>query len=284
MKKIVVSTIISLFFCAGVFADDFIWVLNPDPYSQSAGASILALSPSVFGFFTNPASNYKNISKELQVSYMSYYDRNYGINAGFLIPTEKKGNFSFIASYMDFNGDLFYKNALMAAINYVYPIVSKYPIYTEKGSVGATFKFYNISFTDNDENKSLNLYSFDLGFIYSLDFIDDDLMGALAIKNIGNDFNYETYTQKQEQNFTASARYLVSYLYKVSLVADMVKNFQITDMGYACGVETKPFYPYPKGGCKLKLQKSFCPSKNAALVPFTRSSRRKRWMKSMRAL
>jgi len=245
-NKILLCLLGVVLFVPSLFADSdgFFYTLNPDPYSQSLGASILSLSPSVLGFFTNPASNYKNISKELQVSYMSYYDRNYGINAGFLIPTEKKGNFSFIASYMDFNGDLFYKNALMAAINYVYPIVSKYPIYTEKGSVGATFKFYNISFTDNDENKSLNLYSFDLGFIYSLDFIDDDLMGALAIKNIGNDFNYETYTQKQEQNFTASARYLVSYLYKVSLVADMVKNFQITDMGYACGVETKPFYPF----------------------------------------
>lgn len=236
-----------MFFALPVYAasDNFFYTLNPDPYSQAIGASIMSLSPSVFGFFTNPASNYKNISKELQLSYMSYHDRNYGVNAGFLLPTEKRGNFSFIVSGMDFNKNSIYKNAVMAAINYVYPIVSKYPIYTEKGAVGATFKFYNVALNMNDdENKSLNLFSFDLGFIYSLDFIDDDLMAALAVKNIGNDFDYETYTQKQAQNVTASARYLVSHLYNVSIIADMVKNLQITDMGYACGVETKPFYPF----------------------------------------
>lgn len=245
-NKIIVCLVGFMFVVPSLFADSdsFFYTLNPDPYSQSMGASIMSLSPSVLGFFTNPASNYKNISKELQLSYMSYYDRNYGINAGFLIPTEKNGIFSFAMSWMDFNGDLIYKNALMAAVNYVYPIVSKYPIYTEKGSVGATFKFYNVSFADNNQDKSLNLFSFDLGCIYSLDFIDDDLMGAVAIKNIGNEFDYGTYTQKQAQNFTASARYLVYHLYNVSVVADMVKNFQITDMGYACGVETKPFYPF----------------------------------------
>ena len=62
--------------------DDMIHVLNPDPYSQAMGASILALSPSVFGFFVNPASNYQNFSKEIQLSYMSFFDSNYGASAG----------------------------------------------------------------------------------------------------------------------------------------------------------------------------------------------------------
>ena len=248
MKKIVVSTIISLFFCAGVFADDFIWVLNPDPYSQSAGASILALSPSVFGFFTNPASNYRNFSKELQFSYMSFYDRNYGGNIGFVLPTEKNGNFSFVVSGMDCNGDIGYKNFVMAAVNYVYPLVKKFPSYKENGSIGATVKFYNISLNSfDDSSKSISLFSLDLGFIYLLDFIDDDLMGAIALKNFGNDFDIEFLSEsekKQSQNFTASLRYFLSEDYKVSIMADLVKNLQIMDLGYACAVETVPFYPF----------------------------------------
>lgn len=248
IKKIVVSFFICIFTVLSLFADDFIYVLNPDSYSQSAGASILALSPSVFGFFTNPASNYRNISKEFQLSYISFADSNYGGNIGLLIPTEKSGNFSFIVSAMDCNKESMFKNSLMAAINYVYPIVKKYPIYKEKGAIGATFKFYRISLnTLDNSDESINLYNADLGFIYSLDFIDDDLMGALAIKNFGNDFEIETLSEsqkKQSQNFTASARYLLNENYKVSVMADLVKNFQITDLGYACAIETAPFYPF----------------------------------------
>ena len=251
MKKIISSVVISLFLCTNLFAKDgFICVLNPDPYSQSAGASILALSPSVFGFFTNPASNYKNFSKELQFSYMSFYDRNYGGNVGLIFPTEKSGNFSFVVSGMDCNKDYLYgyKNFIMAAVNYVYPLVSKFPSYKENGSIGATLRFYNISLNQGDDSsKSINLFSFDLGFIYLLDFIDDDLMGAVALKNFGNDFDIEYLPEsekKQDQNFTASLRYLLSEDYKVSIMADLVKNFQITDLGYACAVETIPFYPF----------------------------------------
>ena len=87
-----------------IFASDsMLYVLNPDPYSQALGGSILSLSPSVFGFFTNPASNYKNISKELQFSYMSYYKRNYGANVGIVLPTEKYGNFYMVFSGIDYN-------------------------------------------------------------------------------------------------------------------------------------------------------------------------------------
>ena len=252
ISKIFLSCFISLFFCVNLFADSFLWVLNPDSYSQSAGASILSLSPSVFGFFVNPASNYKNFSKELQFSYMSFYDRNYGGNIGFLLPTEKSGNFSFIVSGMDCNENLIFKNYLMAVINYVYPLVKKFPSFVEKGAVGATLKFYNISLNefDDESSKSINLFSFDLGFIYSLDFIDDDLTGAVALKNFGNDFDIELpsnlsdSTKKQSQNFSASLRYFLSEEYKVSIMADLVKNFQIMDLGYACAVETIPFYPF----------------------------------------
>ena len=103
-KKILLALVIA-FLNVPLFAssDDFIYVLNPDPYSQSIGASILSLSPSVFGFFTNPASNYTNISKEVQLSYYTIYNNNYGINAGLLWPTEKIGNFSFIVSAVDLN-------------------------------------------------------------------------------------------------------------------------------------------------------------------------------------
>lgn len=248
MRKIFVCFISCLFFSTTLFADAFIWVQNPDSYSQSSGASILSLSPSVFGFFVNPASNYRNFSKELQFSYMSYYDRNYGGNIGFILPTEKSGNFSFAVSGMDCNKSSMYKNFLMAAINYVYPIVNKFPSFMEKGAVGATLKFYNISLNEfEDSNKSINLFSFDLGFIYSLDFIDDDLTGALALKNFGNDFDIDILPEsqkKQSQNFSASLRYFLSEEYKVSIMADLVKNFQIMDLGYACAVETIPFYPF----------------------------------------
>ena len=245
-KKILLALVVA-FLNVPLFAssDGFVYVLNPDPYSQSIGASILSLSPSVFGFFTNPASNYKNISKEVQFSYYSIYNNNYGINAGLLWPTEKIGNFSFVVSAADLNEqETGYKNLLMAAINYVYPIIGKFPVSTEKGSVGATLKFYNMSTYNSDgSDGSTTVFSFDLGCIYSLDFIDNDLTGALTIKNLGNTFEFDDYSLNQAQMLTASARYNLYDLYKVAIVGDMVKNFQITDLGYACGVEAKPIYP-----------------------------------------
>ncbi len=245
-KKILLVLVI-VFLNIPLFAssDGFVYVLNPDPYSQSIGASILSLSPSVFGFFTNPASNYKNVSKEVQFSYYSIYNNNYGMNAGLLIPTEKIGNFSIALSGADLNEkETGFKNFLMAAVNYVYPIVSDYPVKTEKGSVGATLKFYNIAAYNNGGlDRTINLFSFDIGCIYLLDFIDNDLTGALTIKNLGNAFEFDGYSLNQAQMLTASARYNLYDLYKVAIVGDMVKNFQITDLGYACGVEAKPVYP-----------------------------------------
>lgn len=250
-NKILYILIVSMFVCQPLYSqtDDFIHVLNPDPYSQAMGASILALSPSVFGFFVNPASNYRNFSKEIQLSYMSFFDSNYGASAGVVIPTEKSGNFTVYVSGMDFNKDseyYYYRNSIMGAINYVYPLIESDPIYTEKGGIGATLKFYNISL---QEDKTTTLYSFDLGGIYSLDFIDRNLTGAVAIKNIGNDFDYfdlegNPLKQKQAQNFTAAARYLLYEPYNVSASADFIKFFDNTEIAYAVGLETKPFYPF----------------------------------------
>ncbi len=250
MKKLLLFFLL-LFFAVNIYAyfdDSFIYVLNPDPYSQAAGASILSLSPSIFGAYSNPASNYKNISKEVQFSYSSVYNNIYGGNVGFILPTEKSGNFSIIVSRFEYNKDSLvtnYENSLMVAVNYVYPLIKRYPIFTEKGSVGVTLKYYNLNMK---EEQSTSLFDVDLGFIYSLDFIDRNLMGALAVKNIGNDIEYKdadenTISQKQSTTFTASARYLISKLYNVSLIGDMVKNFQITEMGYAAGLEFVPVNP-----------------------------------------
>ena len=49
--------------------------------------------------------------------------------------------------------------------------------------------------------------------------------------------------QKQLQYFDASARYLISDSGNVSLVADVIKNFEITELGYSGGVEFKPVDP-----------------------------------------
>ncbi|MFA7073776.1 MAG: hypothetical protein WC234_01145 [Endomicrobiaceae bacterium] len=240
--------LICLIFSGSAFADfenTYISVLNPDSYSQAMGASILSLSPSVFGLFANPASNYRNISKEIQFSYVSVYNNIYGANAGIVIPIEKIGNFSMIASGFEYNKEIIsldFKNSIMVALNYVYPIVQQYPIYTEKGSVGVTFKYYSLKMKD-DNQKDSSFYSCDFGFIYLLDFIDRNLMGALAVKNIGNDIEIDNVFQKQTETAAASARYLISDDYKVSLVADLVKNLHITDTGFACGLETVPFYP-----------------------------------------
>lgn len=269
LRKIALA-LLACFLTVPLFAssDEFVYVLNPDPYSQSIGASILSLSPSVFGFFTNPASNYKNFSKEVQVSYYTIHSNNYGINAGLLIPTEKIGNFSIIFSGAELNKDeTGFKNLLMAAVNYVYPIVSDYPVAAEKGSIGATLKFYNIATYNNDgTDRAVNLFSFDLGCIYLLDFIDNDLTGALTIKNLGNTFDFDGFSVNQAQLLTASARYNLYDLYKVAIVADMVKNLQITDLGYACGVEAKPVYPLSlrvgwrdyRDGCNRGITAGLC--------------------------
>ena len=124
MKKLLLFFLL-LFFAVNIYAyfdDSFIYVLNPDPYSQAAGASILSLSPSIFGAYSNPASNYKTISKEVQLSYSSVYNNIYGGNVGFILPTEKSGNFSVIVSRFEYNKDSLvtnYENSLMVAVNYV---------------------------------------------------------------------------------------------------------------------------------------------------------------------
>ncbi len=252
-NKIFHFLLVSLLVCQPLYAatDDIIHVLNPDPYSQAMGASILSLSPSVFGFFVNPASNYTNFSKELQLSYISFFDNNHGAAAGVVIPTEKAGNFTVYVSGMDFNDKseyYDYKSYVAGALNYVYPLVETDPMFTEKGGIGATLKFYNISLQNDN---SMTLYGFDLGAIYNLSFIDRNLTGAIAIKNIGNDLDFgyfdylgKSYTQKQAQNFTVAARYLVYEPYNVSLSADMIKFFDNLEMAYACGLEAKPFYPF----------------------------------------
>ena len=84
--------------------------------------------------------------------------------------------FSISVSAADLNEqETGYKNMLMAAINYVYPIIGKFPVTAEKGSVGATLKIYNIStYNDDGSDRSVNVFSFDIGCIYDLDFIDND--------------------------------------------------------------------------------------------------------------
>jgi tetratricopeptide (TPR) repeat protein len=59
-----------------------------------------------------------------------------------------------------------------------------------------------------------------------------------------NNLGIHNISEKQSQNFTASLRYFLLEEYNVSIMADLVKNFQITDLGYACAVETVPFYPF----------------------------------------
>lgn len=252
-NKILYFLFASFLFVHPLYAqtDDIVHVLNPDPYSQSMGASILSLSPSVFGFFTNPASNFRNFSKEFQLSYMSFFDSNYGVTAGMVFPTEKSGNFTVVVSGMDFNkkSEYYdYKNSIMGALNYVYPLIDEDPIYTERGGIGATLRFYNISLQNDN---SMTLYSLDLGFIRTLEFIDRNLTGGVTIKNLGNDLDFgyfdyleKSYTQKQAKNFTASARYYLYDRYKVSAAADFIKFFDNSELAYACGLETKPFYPF----------------------------------------
>ena len=45
-------------------------------------------------------------------------------------------------------------------------------------------------------------------------FIDNDLTGALVIKNLGNAFEYDDYSVNQAQILDASARYNIYDLYK----------------------------------------------------------------------
>lgn len=248
MKKIILTVfILSSFFayCFADFANTDLSLLNPDPSSQALGSSILAMSPNIAGFFSSPANNFKNFSKELQVSYTLFGQSVRGENATFLLPTKNIGNFTFMAShfeYGDTNPSMDFNSSIMFALNYVYPLVNKYPVISEKGAIGLTVKGYQLKNKVSTES-DLVLYSCDLGFIYSLSFIDSDLIGGLAIKNIGNNIELNGVTQKQAQNMVASARYLLSDAGKVSIMADMVKNSEIDEMGFASGLEFFPLYP-----------------------------------------
>lgn len=248
MNKKIFVVFISMLFCSNLLLADFsnssIANLNPDPYSQAVGGSALSLSPSVFGFFANPANNFTVFAKQIQASYISAYTKNYSGNIGITLPTESIGNFSFAFAYNDFNTEidsLGIKNSMMIAVNYVYPFVKEVPIPKENGSVGITLKGYRLKAKNYNEHTIL--VNMDLGFIYLLDFIDSRLYGGAALKNIGNDININKMKEKQLQSFNLSARYLVSDAGNVSIMADMVKNFNITDMGYVCGVEASPVNP-----------------------------------------
>ena len=249
MNKKITAILISLIFCSSSLFADFvnsdIAQLNPDPYSQALGGSILSFSPSVFGFFANPANNFYVFSKQIQLSYISAYTKNYGGNIGLTLPTESIGNFSFMFGYNEFNKDIEYlgiKKSMMIAVNYVYPFVKNVPIPKEAGSVGITLKGYRLEAKNYDEN--VNLFNMDLGLIYNLDFIDSRLYAGAALKNIGNDIEINKQpTQKQLQYFDLSARYLISDSGNVSIMADMIKNFEITELGYACGLEFSPVAP-----------------------------------------
>ena len=248
MNKKIFAVFISMLFCSNLLFADFsnssIANLNPDPYSQAVGGSALSFSPSVFGFFTNPANNFTVFAKQLQISYISAYTKNYSGNIGIALPTESIGIFSFAVAYSDFNTEidsLDIKNSMMIAVNYVYPFVKEIPIPKENGSVGITLKGYKLKAKNYDEHKIL--FNMDLGFIYLLDFIDSRLHAGATLKNIGNEININKTKEKQLQSFDLSARYLVSDSGNVSLMADIVKNFNITDMGYACGVEASPVNP-----------------------------------------
>lgn len=248
MKKITLAVFILLSVVVFSFADftnTDLFLLNPDPSSQALGASILAMTPNIAGFFTSPANNLKNFSKELQVSYTLFGQSIRGENATFLFPTKNIGNFSFMAShfeYGDTNPNMDFSSSIMFALNYVYPLVSRYPVVTEKGAVGITVKGYQLKNKVSTESDFV-LYSCDLGLIYSLSFIDSDLIGGLAVKNIGNNIELNGVTEKQAQSLVASARYLLSDAGKVSIMADMIKNSEIDEMGFASGVECSLVYP-----------------------------------------
>lgn len=238
-----------MFFAAGFVSADFsdadLNILNPDPNSQALGGSINALSGNVSGFFYNPANNFKNYSKEFQISYLMLGRGVRGETAALLIPTKNIGNFSFMFSHAEYaqsDAVTTFGSSMMFALNYVYPLVTKYPIYTEKGGIGLTVKGYQLKNRDSDAG-DCNMYSVDLGLIYNLDFIDSDLIGAVAFKNIGNDMEFNGVSQKQPQITVASARYLLSDAGKVSLMADVIKVSEIDETGFAAGLEFTPFYP-----------------------------------------
>lgn len=249
MKKITLPVLILLLtvtvFAHADFASGDLSVLNPDPSSEAAGSSILAMTPNIAGFFNSPANNFRNFSKEFQVSYILFGQNIRGENAVFLLPVKNVGNFSFMVShfeYGDTNPNLDFKSSVMFALNYVYPITQKYPVYSEKGAVGLTVKAYQLKNKLQDESDFV-LYSCDLGLIYSLAVIDSDLTGGLAVKNVGNNIEFNGVTQKQAYNIDASARYLLSDKGKVSIMADMIKNSEADEIGFSGGLETFPVYP-----------------------------------------
>ena len=248
MNRKIFLNVFLVLFCSqlsfAAFSNSDIAQLNPDPYSQAVGGSALSFSPAVFGFFANPANNLTVFTKQIQVSYISAYTRNYSGNAGISLPTDGAGIFSVAFTYNEFNKEiatLGIKKSMMVALNYVYPFVKEVPVPKENGSIGITLKGYSLEAKNYNEHTIL--FNMDIGFIYLLDFIDSRLYAGGALKNIGSDIEINKTTEKQLQTFNLSARYLVSDSGNVSLMADMVKNFNITDMGYACGIEAYPVNP-----------------------------------------
>ncbi|MDR3124534.1 MAG: hypothetical protein LBU10_01470 [Endomicrobium sp.] len=255
MKKIYTVLLIGVFLtpidilASNNISSDRLIFQNYDAQSCAMGNSIASFSNNSFSCINSPSANFNFSSKRMDFSFVSLLSNIYAGAYAISVPFSF-GNFTLAGSYnrspsktIYVNQENYLKDNSIIYLNYVLPIFKSYPVYDNIGGIGITIKGCKLDF--NDISKVI--YSCDFGAHYKLHMIDDDFFAVMTVKNIGNNkINLKGQNLnliESLETFDFALRYNFKGISNFALVADMIKFFNDSNIGYACGAEISPIYP-----------------------------------------
>jgi tetratricopeptide (TPR) repeat protein len=250
MKKICKTLLVFIFLNSinVLIYGDKLFFLNYDAQSSAMGNSIASFSNNSFSCINSPSTNFKFLSKRMDFSFVSLpsdmYVGAYAISMPFSF-----GNVTLASSYSKYSSknvyinqdDDYLKDASALYLNYALPIFKTCPVYDNIGGVGITIKGSKLNF----DGISKSMYSCDFGSHYKLHMIDDGFFVVMCVRNLGNnrlDLKNQDLIDGLE-NFDFALRYNFKGTSNFALVADMIKFFDNSNVGYTCGAEISPIYP-----------------------------------------
>jgi tetratricopeptide (TPR) repeat protein len=253
MKKVYTVFLICVFlnpidiFASNNISSDRLFFLNYDAQSCAMGNSIASFSNNSFSCINSPSANFNFLSKRMDFSFVSLLSNIYAGAYAISVPFSF-GNFTLAGSYNRYpsktiyvNQENYLKDNSLIYLNYVLSIFKSYPVYDNIGGIGITIKGCKLDF--NDISKVI--YSCDFGAHYKLHMIDDGFFAVMTVKNIGNNkISLEGQNLIESlENFDFALRYNFKGISNFALAADMIKFFNDSNIGYACGAEISPIYP-----------------------------------------
>ncbi len=235
----------NIMFAADRVSASKIFLFNYDPNSEAMGGTIASFSKNPLAFINSPSANFNVLSSRIDFSVISAFDGLYGGAAAFMFPTDY-GNISVAAAYNDFgdaeiytsNGTTLKHNAAFY-LNYVFPLSSEIPVYTDKGGLGLTLKGYQ--FASEDASK-ISLAA-DFGGHYYLDMLLENLWAFAAFRNLGGNVEMDDDgTFDIPGNFNVALRYEIPAALGLAFTGDIIQFFS-EGTGVAVGAEISPVFP-----------------------------------------